>query len=119
METPGLNLNEIIKQLNVIGKNLLSEEHTNSSLSGRSFIALIVPQMAGVNEADANYAAEQIFYQRESQPDLTLLFWSGGSVGRFTRFVRDSQRDLFQLMAYSTIGIFFRFMFFLSFHIFI
>lgn len=103
-QSAGLNLNEIIKQLGVIGKNLLEEEHKSGSLSGRSFIALIVPQMAGVNEADANNAMYQIESLREQQPDLSLLFWAGGSPGRFARFVRDQQKDVFQLMAFSTIG---------------
>lgn len=103
-QTTGLNLAAVVRQLFVIGKELLNEEHSKSSLSGRSFVALVIPQMAGVNEADSNYAVEQLVWLRETQPDLTLLFWSSGSPGRFARFVSDQQKDIFLLMSVSSIG---------------
>lgn len=103
-QTSGLNLAAIVRQLRMIGTDLLNEDHAQSSLGGRSIIALVVPQMAGVNEADSNFAAEQIQLLNEVQPDLQLLFWSGGSPGRFARFVRDQQRDIFQLMSFSSSG---------------
>lgn len=103
-QTTGFNLAAVVRQLFVIGKELLNEENSKSSMSGRSFVALVIPQMAGVNEADSNYAVEQLVWLRETQPDLTLLFWSGGSAGRFARFVSDQRRDIFSLMSISSSG---------------
>lgn len=92
-QSSGLNLAAIVKQLRVIGGGLMN----GTNAGGRSFIALVVPQLTGVNEADSNFAVEQLFYLREVQPDLRLLFWAGGSAGRFARFVVDQQRDIFPL----------------------
>lgn len=78
---------------------MLDVERARSSVGGRSFISLIVPQMAGVSEADSNFAREQIVILREIIPDLTMLFLAGGSHNRFENFVRDRQRDLFRLMS--------------------
>lgn len=100
----GLNLAAIIKQLREVGKNVINEEHNLSKAGGRSFVALVVPQLTGVNEGDSNYVAEQLVNIREVIPDLTLLFWAGGAPGRFARFVVDQQRDLFQLLAFSSSG---------------
>lgn len=100
--TAGLNLAAIIKQIRSIGIELLNEEHNNSQAGGRSYVALVVPQLSSVNEADSNYVAEQLVLLRETQPDLTLLFWAGGAPGRFARFVTDQRRDVFQLQYGST-----------------
>lgn len=100
----GLNLPAIVRRLRTIGQTMLDIERAQSSVGGRSFISLIVPQMAGVNEADSNLALEQIYILREIVPDLTILFWAGGTHGRFSRFVRDQQRDLFPLLAFSSTG---------------
>lgn len=93
----GFNLAAIVKQLRVIGTNLLNEEHSQSQAGGRSFVALVVPQLSPVNEVDNNFVLEQLVTLRENQPDLSLLFWAGGAVGRFTGFVVNQQRDLFEL----------------------
>lgn len=103
-QSTGFNLAAVVRQLFVIGKELLNEGHSTASLSGRSFVALVIPQMAGVNEADSNYAVEQLVWLRETQPDLILLFWSAGSPGRFARFVTDQQKDIFQLMSVGSSG---------------
>ncbi|XP_031629930.1 uncharacterized protein LOC116345041 [Contarinia nasturtii] len=100
----GLNLAAIIKELRSIGKTILNEENSLSKAGGRSFVALIVPQLSPVNEGDSNYVVEQLVNLREVLPDLTLLFWAGGAPGRFARYVVDQQRDLFQLMAFSSSG---------------
>lgn len=97
----GLNLANVLKQLGTVGKSMLDVDRARSSVGGRSFISLIVPQMAGVSDADSNFAREQIFILREIVPDLTLLFWAGGSHRRFENFVRDQQRDLFPLLSIS------------------
>lgn len=98
-QASGFNLAAIIKQLRLIGTNLLNEEHSQSQAGGRSFVALVVPQLSPVNEVDNNFVLEQLVTLRENQPDLMLLFWSGGAVGRFTGYVADQRRDLFELKA--------------------
>lgn len=100
----GFNLAAIVKKLREIGTSLLNEEHSKSQAGGRSFVGLVVPQLSPVNEADSNYVIEQLVSLRENQPDLTLLFWSGGSVGRFQAFVVNQQRDLFSLSSSSGSG---------------
>lgn len=100
----GLNLAAIVKKIREIGASILDEERAKSQAGGRSFISLVVPQLTGISEGDSNYVAEQLIWIREKNPDLTLLFWAGGSPGRFSRFVNDQQRDLFQLMAFSSSG---------------
>lgn len=76
-QSSGLNLAAIIKQIRLIGTDLLLSEHEKSLSGGRSYISLIVPQLSGVSEPDSNFAAEQLINLRETQPDLTLLFWAG------------------------------------------
>lgn len=104
MKPSGLNLAAIVKKIREIGAEILNEERARSQAGGRSFISLVVPQLTGISEGDSNYVAEQLYYIRETSPDLTLLFWAGGSPGRFARFVVDQQRDLFPLMAFSSSG---------------
>lgn len=100
----GLNLPAIVKKTQEIGEQILNDERAKSRAGGRSFIVLVVAQLTGVSESDSNVAAEKLYYLRERIPDLTLLFWAGGSPGRFSRYVIDQQRDLFQLLAFSSSG---------------
>lgn len=104
LQTSGFNLPNIVRSLRAQGQALLNEENRNTWVGGRSHIALIVPQMGGVNEADGNFAMDQITILREILPDSTLLFFAGGSATRFGRFVRDAQRDLFPLQTFSSSG---------------
>lgn len=104
MQPEGFNLAAVIKKVREIGAQILDEEHIKSLPSGRSFIALVVPQLSPVNDADSNFVVEQLVSIRERNPDLKLLFWSGGSHGRFARFVQDQKRDLFQLSSYGSSG---------------
>lgn len=104
LQPSGLNLAAVIKKVREVGAQILDEERGKSQASGRSFIALVVPQLSGVNEGDSNFVAEQLVSIRERNPDLKLLFWSGGSHGRFSRFVQDQNRDLFPLQAFSSSG---------------
>lgn len=97
----GLNLPNILRQLRRIGQTMLDEDRARSSVGGRSFVSLIVPQMSGVGDSDSNYAREQIVGLREIVPDLTILFMAAGSHRRFENFVHDRQRDLFPLMSIS------------------
>lgn len=96
-QSAGLNLAAIIKQLRLVGIDLMNNDHDNSQAGGRSYISLIVPQLSAPSEADTNYAVEQLIILREIQPDLTLLFWAGGAEGRFARFVVDQRKDIFRL----------------------
>lgn len=100
----GLNLAAVVKKVREAGAQILDEERAKSQASGRSFIALVVPQLSGVNEAEGNDAAEKLVSIRERNPDLKLLFWAGGSHGRFSRYVQDQNRDLFPLPAFSSSG---------------
>lgn len=100
----GFNLAAVIKKVREIGAQILDEERARSQSSGRSFIALVVPQLSGVSEGDSNFVAEQLVGIRERNPDLKLLFWSGGSHGRFARYVQDQNRDIFPLLGFSSSG---------------
>lgn len=104
LQPSGLNLAAVIKKVREIGAQILDAERASSRSSGRSFVALVVPQLSGVNEGDSNFVAEQLVGIRERNPDLKLLFWSGGSHGRFARYVQDQKRDLFQLPSFSSSG---------------
>jgi len=75
----------------------MNEERANSSVGGQSMITLVVANTAGVNEADSNFAFEQILLMREQVPDMTLLYLAGGTASRFNRFARTPSTDVFQL----------------------
>lgn len=98
----GLNLPNVLRQLRTFTQQQLDFERTTSSVGGRSLVTIIVPQMSGINEAEGNFAVEQVQILREQVPDLHLLFFTGGSQTRFERFVREPQRDLFPLQALSS-----------------
>lgn len=100
----GFNLAAVIKKIREVGAQILNEERGKSRASGHSFVALVVPQLSAVNDGDSNFVAEQLVSIRERNPDLKLLFWAGGSHGRFSRYVQDQNRDLFPLMAFSSSG---------------
>lgn len=73
-------------------------EKRDASIGGRSLIALILasPQ-SNVNEADANYASNQLDYIREQIPDLHFIYYAGGNTNRFERFVYDFTQDIYPL----------------------
>lgn len=92
----GLNLPAVLQKLREIGTNMLAEPAS----TGKSFVSLVMPQMANVNEADNNFAIQvQVFILREIQPDLALLFWAGGSLSRFQQYVANERKDLFPLVS--------------------
>lgn len=77
---------------------LMNHERTSVHVAGRSLISLIVPnQAAAVSEEHQNHAVQQLNIFREEIPDLRFIYWAGGSVNRFERFVREPARDLFTL----------------------
>lgn len=104
MMASGFNMAAVAKKIREVGADLLNEERAKSQAGGRSFIALVVPQLTGISESDNNFVMEQLWYTREINPDMTLLFWAGGSPGRFAQLVIDQKRDLFPLMAFSSGG---------------
>lgn len=73
-------------------------EKRDSSIGGRSLIALVLasPQ-SNINEADANYASNQLDYIKEQIPDLHFIYYAGGNINRFERFVYDFTQDLYPL----------------------
>jgi hypothetical protein len=78
-------------------QSFLNSEREQQNPGGRSLISLVIVDSATPNEADSNFAAEQIHIMREIMPDLRWIFWSGGSPNRFERFVRETARDLYAL----------------------
>ncbi|XP_055629637.1 uncharacterized protein LOC129770686 [Toxorhynchites rutilus septentrionalis] len=96
-QQPGLSMPAVLRNLRSQITPLMSAERTNSSMSGRSMIGLIMPNTAVVSEGDTNYAIEQLQILGEEIPDLRLIFFAGGSHTRFNRFVRDESRDTYQL----------------------
>lgn len=97
LQPNGVNLPNILNSIRNQTTTILNEERSNSSVGGQSMITLIIPNTAGINEADGNFAFEQILLMREQVPDMTLLFLAGGVATRFNRFVREPSRDVFPL----------------------
>ncbi|EDV98459.1 GH23130 [Drosophila grimshawi] len=100
----GFNLPNVLRSIQNLTQTLLNEEQTNSSVSGRSLVALIMPNQANVNDGDSNYVTTQLQYIYEQIPDLRFIYYGGGSIQRFSNFVRDSAKDLFPLMTGSTVA---------------
>lgn len=97
----GLDLSFVFRHIHETSKQILDQEQTNSSVGGRSHIALIIPQMSSPNEANANDATERLLLMREEVPDLVLLFLAGGAASRFERFARE-RRDIFAFQSISS-----------------
>lgn len=75
----------------------MNGQQSNSTVGGRSLIALLVPYMASVSSSDSSYATTQLQYLSEQVPDLRFLYYAGGTVTRFSSFVLDPTKDLFSL----------------------
>lgn len=93
----GVSLPNILASVRNHTTIIMNEERTNSSVGGQSMITLLIANTAGVNEADSNFAFEQILLMREQVPDMTLLYLAGGTASRFNRFARTPSTDVFQL----------------------
>ncbi|XP_039482478.1 uncharacterized protein LOC120445892 isoform X1 [Drosophila santomea] len=100
--TQGFNLPNVLRTIQNLTQNLMNEEKTNSSLSGHSLVALIIPNQQTVNDGDSSYATTEIQYIQEQIPDLRFIYYGGGSIQRFSSFVRDPTQDLFSLTLGST-----------------
>lgn len=97
IEPQGLNLANVVREARSTVESFMNGEREHQNPGGRSLISLIVANQGNVNEADANFANEQIRIMQEILPDLRWIFWTGGSPNRFERFVREPARDLYQL----------------------
>ncbi|XP_062561735.1 uncharacterized protein LOC134225564 [Armigeres subalbatus] len=92
----GLNLPTVLRSVREQINPIMLAERQNNSMSGRSKIALIIPNTATVSEGDSNFAIERLQILREEVPDLRFLYLAGGSSSRFNQFVEES-RDVFQM----------------------
>jgi hypothetical protein len=97
LDPRGLNLASVIQEMRGFAQNLLNSERERQSPGGRSLISLVVVENGVANEADSNFAAEQLWMMQETLPDLRWIYWAAGSPNRFERFVREPRRDLFAL----------------------
>lgn len=100
----GLNLPKVMEKLKELSGNILNNERSTFNLGGRSKLALIIPQMAGVSDAERQTALEQKDVLRDIAPDLRILFLANGSPSRFEQFVKEPKTDLFQLNINSGVG---------------
>ncbi|TDG49134.1 hypothetical protein AWZ03_004434 [Drosophila navojoa] len=100
----GFNLPTVLRTIQNLTQTLLNGEQTNSSVGGRSLVALIIPNQANVNDGDSNYATTELQYIYEQIPDLRFIYYGGGNIQRFSNFVRDPTKDLFSLMTGSTVA---------------
>ncbi|XP_030375136.1 uncharacterized protein LOC115624551 [Scaptodrosophila lebanonensis] len=101
--TQGFNLPNVLRKIQNLTQTLMNGEKTNSSLSAHSLVALIIPNQATVSDGDSSFATTQLQYIYEQIPDLRFIYYGGGSIQRFSSFVRDSSRDLFQLQLGSSV----------------
>ncbi|XP_055907515.1 uncharacterized protein LOC129942548 [Eupeodes corollae] len=95
--SPGFNLPLILKSVQNLTQTLMIGQQQNNTVGGRSMIALLVPNMATVNDGDSNYVQIQLQYIYEQIPDLKFLYFTGGSAIRFNSFVVDPSKDIFQI----------------------
>lgn len=93
-----------MEKLKELSGNTLDAEKPNNTMVGRSKLALIVVQTAGVSDAERENALEQQDILRDIAPDLRILFLANGSPTRFEQFVKDKKADLFQLNINSGVG---------------
>lgn len=95
----GFNLPAVLRYLRTHTTDLLNRERQETLSGGSSHIALLMPNLATVSDADNSFAIQQNQILSEEAPDLRILFFAGGVATRFNRFVRDETRDIFTLSA--------------------
>lgn len=95
----GFSLPDVARSLRAITSILQADDERDGLPVRGALLALIVPHMATVSEADTTFALQEIGILNVEAPDLTLLFFTGGLPTRFERFVRNPSRDLFALVA--------------------
>lgn len=102
--TTGFNLPNVLRTIHVLGGDQLEQERLTQSVGGRSQVAIIMPQLGTPNEADTQFSAQFINVIHEENPDMHILFFGGGTIGRFGRFVREESLDLFTLTSVTGAG---------------
>ncbi|KAI8128939.1 hypothetical protein CVS40_1977 [Lucilia cuprina] len=95
--TQGFSLPTVLQSIQNLTTQYMNAQKTNSTVGGRSLIALMVPYMATVSASDSNYATTQLQYIYEQMPDLRFIYYAGGTITRFTSFVLEPTKDLFSL----------------------
>ncbi|KAM7342836.1 uncharacterized protein ACRADG_010115 isoform 1-T1 [Cochliomyia hominivorax] len=100
--TQGFNLPAIMQTVQNLTFQYMNAQKTNSSVGGRSLIALLVPYMSTVSPSDSNYATTQLQYFSEVVPDLRFIYYGGGTISRFSSFVLNPTKDLFAISISST-----------------
>lgn len=81
----------------------MDEEKINSSVGGRSMVALLMPNIDTISDSDSNYALTRLWYIYEQVPDLEFIYYGGGVITRFQAFVRNV-KDLFSLQIGSNVA---------------
>uniref|UniRef100_A0A034VDF0 N-acetylmuramoyl-L-alanine amidase n=1 Tax=Bactrocera dorsalis TaxID=27457 RepID=A0A034VDF0_BACDO len=101
--TAGFNLPNVLQTIQNLTQAYMNAEQSNSSVGGRSLIALMMPySTVQVSSSDSSYATTQLQYIYEQVPDLHFIYYSSGQISRFATFVRDPSQDLFTLNTGST-----------------
>uniref|UniRef100_A0A0A1XL35 N-acetylmuramoyl-L-alanine amidase n=1 Tax=Zeugodacus cucurbitae TaxID=28588 RepID=A0A0A1XL35_ZEUCU len=94
----GFNLPNVLKAVQNLSQAYMIAEQTNSSVGGRSLIALMMPySTVQVSASDSSYATTQLQYIYEQIPDLHFIYYTSGQINRFAPYVRDPSQDLFTL----------------------
>ena len=91
----GFSLPSILRTVQNLTQGYMNAQQTNSSVGGYSMVALVMPGMGMINDADSSYGITQLQYLSEQVPDLKFIYYTGGTVNRFNNFVRDPTQDLF------------------------
>ncbi|XP_036333410.1 uncharacterized protein LOC118744476 isoform X2 [Rhagoletis pomonella] len=101
--TTGFNLPTVLQKITNLTQAYMNAEQTNSSVGGRSLVALLIPySTVQVSSSDSTYATTQLQYIYEQIPDLNFIYYTSGTINRFATFVRNPSTDLFTLNTAST-----------------
>lgn len=95
--TKGFSLPTVLRTLQNMTINYMNGQQTNSTVGGRSLVALLVPYMTSISNSDSSYATTQLQFMNETIPDLRYIYYAGGTVSRFSAFVNNPNQDLFPL----------------------
>ncbi|XP_054740559.1 uncharacterized protein LOC129246063 [Anastrepha obliqua] len=99
----GFNLPTVLQTITNLTQAYMNAEQTNSSVGGRSLVALLVPySTVQVSSSDWTYAITQLQSIYEQVPDLHFIYYTSGTISRFANFVRNASTDLFTLSTAST-----------------
>ncbi|XP_020715547.1 uncharacterized protein LOC101457811 isoform X3 [Ceratitis capitata] len=101
--TQGFSLPTVLQTVQNLTQTYMNAEKTNSTVGGRSLIALMIPySTAQVSSSDSTYSTTQLQFIYEQIPDLHFIYYTSGQINRFATFVRNPSQDLFTLNSGST-----------------